>query len=143
MTKEDLAHVLHYDVACGVGQTRLVISDRDPRIDNDFLLSMSAAALQGTSHRLTVSYRPCDNGQAEAYNKEIVTKLKMFCWNPTRRVDWDQSVRECTLPTIPVSIQLMVPLRSSLSMDSIPPLSIPCIGLPPSHLSRLEELKLR
>jgi hypothetical protein len=94
MTKKDLAHVLHYDAACVFGQPTVIILNRDPRIDNDFLLSMSA--LQGTSHRLTVSYRPRGNGQAEAYNKEIFTKLKMFCLDPTRRVDWDQSVQQCT-----------------------------------------------
>jgi hypothetical protein len=93
MNKEQLAEALYYDVFLVHGIPQVIVSDRDPRIDNAFIKLLSSK--QGTQHRLTVAYRPRGNGQAEAYNKDIVTKLKMFCYAPARAVDWDITVKEC------------------------------------------------
>jgi hypothetical protein len=50
---------------------------------------------QGTFQRLTTSYRPQDNGQVENLNKELCSKLKMFCSDQSRQHDWDRTVFEC------------------------------------------------
>jgi hypothetical protein len=39
-----------------------------------------------------VAYRPQDNGQAEAINKKIITKLRMYCSDSSRPQDWDSTV---------------------------------------------------
>jgi hypothetical protein len=91
MTKTQFAHALHHDLFCVHGSPRVVISDRDPRIDNDFIRQLEI--LQGISHRFTVAYRPQGNGQAKAINKEIITKLPMYCSDPSRAQDWDSTVR--------------------------------------------------
>lgn len=52
-------------------------------------------AKQGTFQRLTTSYRPQGNGQVENLNKELCSKLKMYCSDPSRQADWDITVKEC------------------------------------------------
>jgi hypothetical protein len=53
-----------------------MISDRDLHIDNPFFQTL--AELQGTSQRLTTARRPQGKGQAEAVNKELITKLRAY-----------------------------------------------------------------
>jgi hypothetical protein len=48
MTKTQFAHALHHDLFCVHGSPRVIISDRDPRIDNDFIRQLET--LQGISH---------------------------------------------------------------------------------------------
>jgi hypothetical protein len=81
MTKTQFAHALVHDH----GSPRVIISDRDPRIDNDFIRQLKT--LQGISHRFTVAYPPQGNKQAEAINKEIITQLRMYCSDPFRAQD--------------------------------------------------------
>ena len=59
-----------------------------PRIDNEFFRTL--ASYQGTSQRLTTAHRPQGKGQAEAINKELVTKLKIYC--SSYPYDWDVKV---------------------------------------------------
>jgi hypothetical protein len=75
------AHVLHHDLTCVHGSPRVIISDQEPCIDNDFIRQLEV--LQGITHRFTVAYRPQSNGQAEAFNTVVVTKLRMYCSDPT------------------------------------------------------------
>jgi hypothetical protein len=68
----------------------VIVSDRDTRIDNEFFSLL--AAFQGTRQRLTTAHRPQGNGQAEALNKELITKLRAYCYDPARTQDWDSTV---------------------------------------------------
>jgi hypothetical protein len=87
-SKYDLAHTLFHVIFCRFGIPLVLISDRDPRIDNEFFSRL--ASFQGTSQRLTSAHRPQGNGQAEGTKQEIVTKLKMYCSSYPH--DWDQKV---------------------------------------------------
>lgn len=66
----------------------VIVSDRDPRINNEFFRTL--ASYQGTSQRFTTAHRPQGNGQAEATNKEVVTKLRIYC--TSYPYDWDLKV---------------------------------------------------
>jgi hypothetical protein len=90
MTMTQFAPALHHDLFCVHGSPRVIMSDRDPGIDNVFIRQLET--LQGVSHRFTVAYRPQGNGQAEAINKEIIAKLRMYCSDPSRAQDWDSTV---------------------------------------------------
>jgi hypothetical protein len=50
---------------------------------------------QGTFQRLTTLYRPQGNGQVKNLNKELCSKLQMFCSDPSRQHDRDRTVFEC------------------------------------------------
>ena len=91
MTRLELADALFYNICLKFGFPQVIVSDRDRRIDNAFFRRLSD--LQGTSHRLTTSYRPQGNGQAEGLNKELVNKLRVYCSDPTRASDWDRAVQ--------------------------------------------------
>jgi hypothetical protein len=90
ITKTQLAETLFYEVFCRYGIPLVLVSDRDPRIDNLFFSQL--AALQGTSRRLTTAHRPQGNGQAEAFNKQLINKLKAFCHDSCRSQDWDITI---------------------------------------------------
>jgi hypothetical protein len=82
ITKTQLAETLFCEVFCHYGIPFVLVSDRDPRIDNLFFSQL--AALQGTSQHLTTAHRPQGNGPAEALNKELINKLKAFCHDSSR-----------------------------------------------------------
>lgn len=88
ISKTQLAEALFKHIYCRFGIPQVIVSDRDPRIDNEFFRILSQ--MQGTSHRLTTAYRPWGNGQAEAFNKEIINKLRAFCADPSQSHAWDQ-----------------------------------------------------
>jgi hypothetical protein len=71
-----------------------MISDRDPRLNNPFFQKL--AALHGTFQRLTTAHRPQGNGQAEALNKELITKLRAYCLDPCRVSAWHISISHLT-----------------------------------------------
>jgi hypothetical protein len=56
MDKHELAETLHYKLHCAHGIPRVIVSDRDQRIDNEFFRLLNQ--LQGTTHWLTTSHRP-------------------------------------------------------------------------------------
>jgi hypothetical protein len=82
MTKTHFAHALHHGLFCVHGSPRVIISDSDPHIDNDYMWQLET--LQRVSHRFTVPANPKGNGQPEAINKAIVTRLRMHCSGPPR-----------------------------------------------------------
>jgi hypothetical protein len=93
MSKHELAETLHYKLLCAHGIPRVIVFDRDRRIDNDFFRHLNQ--VQGTTHRLTTSHRPQGNGQAKALDKELLTKLKAYCSDPARVADWDTTIQAC------------------------------------------------
>jgi hypothetical protein len=90
ISKIQLAEILFYEVFCRYGIPLVIVSDRDPRLDNPFFSQL--AALQGTRQRLTTAHRPQGNGQAEALNKEFLNKLRAYCYDPARSEDWDVTI---------------------------------------------------
>lgn len=90
ISKTQLAHALFEHIYCRFGIPQVIVSDRDTRIDNEFFRILSS--LQGTTHRLTTAYRPRGNGQAEAFNKEIINKLRVPCADPSQSQTWDQAL---------------------------------------------------
>jgi transposase InsO family protein len=88
--KQQLAETLFNEVFWRYGIPLVIVSDRDPRLENAFFSQL--ASLQGTSQRLTTAHRPQGNGQAEALNKELMTKLKAYCYDPPHSADWDTFV---------------------------------------------------
>ena len=83
---EDSTQTLFEEVFCLYGIPLVIVSDRDPRLDNPFVSEI--AALQGTSQRITTVYRPRSNEQAEALNKELIINLRaLLCFASSRIPD--------------------------------------------------------
>lgn len=71
-----------------VRDPEVIISDRYPRIDNEFFRIL--ARLQGTAHRITTTVAPCNN--------EIINKLHAHCADPSQSQLWDPLVYAYNIP---------------------------------------------
>ena len=74
------------------GISNTIFSDNGPQFSAEFWKTICRP--MGVNHKTTTSYHPQTNGQAERYNKTIVSRLRLYV--SKHQNDWDQFVQPLT-----------------------------------------------